>query len=87
MVSGKKLLIAFQEILHQKDVLVFSSNSTMVAYLNNQGGKKSLSLWKVAQEILPWAEARVLSLAAVHIRDVLNAEVDFLSRKPIRQGN
>ena len=79
-------LVAFEERLRGREVLVLSDNATTVAFLNRQGGTRSHSLLALSLRILGWVEQRVPSLLAVHIRGSLNLEADFLSRQPILQG-
>ena len=55
-------------------------NTTSVAYINSQGGKKP-QLNEVARDIWLWAQARHIWLSAVHIPGVNNCTADLASRK------
>ena len=78
-------LVAFQEDIRGREVQVSSDNSTVVAYLGHQGGTRSSPLLELSKEILEWAEGRVLSISAIHIKGTSNIEADFLSRRQLRQ--
>ncbi|XP_073446125.1 uncharacterized protein [Dendrobates tinctorius] len=72
--------------LQGENVRILSDNTTVVAYLNRQGGTRSVALMSSAREILSLAERHFLSLSALHIRGRDNSEADFLSRHTLRQG-
>ena len=55
-------------------------NTTAVAYLNRQGGTRSLDLCQEAQELWEWALRHHVLLSAVHLPGVNNTLADFLSR-------
>src|SRR4029434_2933028 len=61
-------------------VLVGMNNTATLAYINRQGGVRSLSLHHWATRLLLWAARHVLSLRAVHIPGHLNYGADLLSR-------
>ncbi|XP_040915373.1 uncharacterized protein LOC121195777 [Toxotes jaculatrix] len=61
-------------------VLVKTDNSTVVAYINRQGGTRSLQLHRLAQRLIVWGSTRFLSLRATHVAGVLNRGADLLSR-------
>ncbi|CAJ0929554.1 unnamed protein product [Ranitomeya imitator] len=71
--------------LRGSHIRVLSDNTTVVAYLNHQGGTRSGSLCSAAN-IFNLAENNFLSLTALHIRGVENLKADFLSRHTLRQG-
>ena len=54
-------------------------NSTSVAYINNQGGKKP-QLNSIARDIWLWAQSKGIWLSAVHIPGDLNTSADRASR-------
>jgi len=60
--------------------LVFSDNTTVVAYLNKQGGTKSLSLCLEAEEVIRRVYRRNHILRARHIPGKRNVWADQLSR-------
>ena len=68
-------------------MLVKSDNSTVVAYVNHQGGTCSPRLHKLVRKIILWSVSRLGSLRATHVAGVLNRGADFMSRgKPSIQG-
>ena len=72
----------WEELLRNQSVLIMSDNSTVVAYINHQGGTKSRSLSLESQAFLQWAESTgILHLSAAHIRGELNVRADALSRR------
>ncbi len=75
----------FRTQLEQQHVLIRTENTSVVSYINHQGGIRSRALCKQATNLLLWADCR-LSIRAAHIPGLLNCEVDMLSRKGIPQG-
>ncbi|XP_060741844.1 uncharacterized protein LOC132856323 [Tachysurus vachellii] len=67
-------------------VLVRTDSTAVVSYINHQGGLRSRPLFRLARQILLWAETRFLSLRAVFIPGRVNREADFLSRQVLRPG-
>ncbi|KAI9551258.1 reverse transcriptase [Daphnia sinensis] len=61
-------------------VLIYSDNSTAVAYINRCGGTWSRSLSATAKSIVDWCEPRHLSLKAVHLAGNRNMVADYQSR-------
>ncbi|CAH1242611.1 Hypp6890 [Branchiostoma lanceolatum] len=55
-------------------------NTSAVAYINHQGGCKSLTLCKTARDLWKWSLARGLTISAEHIPGVQNEEADTASR-------
>ncbi|XP_041840350.1 uncharacterized protein LOC121639256 [Melanotaenia boesemani] len=66
--------------LYGRHVLVKTDNSTVVAYINRQGGTRSLQLHRLAQKLIVWSSSRFLSLRATHVAGILNRGADLLSR-------
>ena len=64
-----------------QSVLVSTDNSTVVAYINKQGGTRSLTLCRHVAQLLLWCRARSISLRARHIPGRLNVLADQLSRR------
>ena len=60
---------------------LMSDNSSVVAYLNKQGGTKSADLCKATREVLQLAEFHAISLRANYIPGKKNILADSLSRK------
>ena len=69
----------FMTFLQGQHVLV-KTNTTVVAYINRQGGTRSLQLHKLARKLIMWSSTRLLSLRATHVPGVLNRGADLLSR-------
>ncbi|XP_029909243.1 uncharacterized protein LOC115360460 [Myripristis murdjan] len=61
-------------------VLVRTDNTTVVAYINRQGGLRSLQLHTLAHRLIVWSSNHFLSLKATHVPGVLNHGADLLSR-------
>ena len=66
--------------LVEKRILVQTDNSTVVAYLNKQGGTRSPSLCLHTRSLLLWCIQRKIKIMAVHILGVSNILTDSLSR-------
>ena len=78
----KAIHLSFQKFLpHLKDhsVLVRSDNTTMVQYLNLQGGTKSPQLYLLTWNLLPLAIKNNVIIKAAHIIGRLNVLADNLS--------
>ncbi|KAI2644351.1 ORF V: Enzymatic polyprotein [Labeo rohita] len=67
-------------------VLVHTDNTSMVYYIDHQGGLRSCPLYKLAHHILLWSQGKLLSLRAVHVPGHLNMGADILSRQGSRPG-
>ena len=79
----KAVLLALQQFEHLcKDqiVLVATDNTTVVSYINKQGGRRSSSLCAVLWRLLSWCHPRGIVLRARHIPGRLNVIADKLSR-------
>ena len=70
----------FVHLVRGRDVLVRSDNQTTVAYINRQGGVRSLALHRLAVELWQWAHLNLRSLTARHIAGRLNVGADLMSR-------
>ena len=62
-------------------VLIASDNTTVVAYINHQGGTRSKSLWLECQLLFNLVEDSQIFIKARHIPGSLNVIADNLSRK------
>ena len=71
----------FQGQLRQKIVLVSSDNSTVVSYINKEGGTHSFEMCTLMWRILAWSNAREIQIRARHIPGNLNVIADSLSRR------
>lgn len=73
----------FSYFLHKvkgRHVLIRTDNTTVMAYINQQGGLWSPSLHRVARDLLLWAHENLLSLRAVNLPGMTNWAVHLLSR-------
>ena len=80
----KAVLLAlkrFQHLVQGKIVLVATDNTTVVAYINKEGGMRSGSLCALLWRLLCWCNLRQVVLKARHIPGRLNAIADKLSRQ------
>ena len=70
----------FQDLCSNNIVLVATDNTTVVAYINKEGGMKSGSLCALLWRILSWCTRKQVTLKAHHIPGRLNVIADKLSR-------
>ena len=61
-------------------VLVRTDNSTVVSYLNHQGGTHSTSLCQLTWKFLSWCIPLLISLQAIHLAGNKNVIADALSK-------
>ena len=73
-------LKSFQAICSDKIVLVATDNTTVVAYINKEGGMRSGPLCALLWRILTWCTRNQVTLKARHIPGQLNVVADKLSR-------
>ena len=73
-------LKAFQDLCSNNIVLVATDNTTVVAYINKEGGMKSGSMCALLWRILSWCTRKQVNLKARHIPGRLNVIADKLSR-------
>ena len=71
----------FQGQLRQKIVLVSSDNSTVVSYINKEGGTHSFEMCALMWRILACSNAREIHIRVRHIPGNLNVIADSLSRR------
>ncbi|KAI2660091.1 Transposon Ty3-G Gag-Pol polyprotein [Labeo rohita] len=87
-----EMLAVFQALKHflpdlrDRHVLVRTDNTSVVSYINHQGGLRSRPLYKLAHQILVWSRSKLLSLKAVYLPGYLNVVADILSRQGPRPG-
>ena len=60
--------------------MITTDNSTVVSYINKQGGTRSPTLLRLTVELLLWLEAQNIKVRARHIPGCLNMIADHLSR-------
>ena len=70
----------FQDLCSGKIVLVATDNTTVVAYVNKEGGMRSGPLCALLWRILTWCTKKQVTLKARHIPGLLNVVADKLSR-------
>ena len=70
----------FRTLVCNKTVLIATDNTTVVAYINKEGGMKSGSLCALLWRILSWCTRQQVTLRACHIPGRLNVIADKLSR-------
>ena len=70
----------FQNLCVGRIVLVATDNTTVVAYINKEGGMRSGPLCALLWRILTWCSQRQVTLKAQHIPGRLNVIADKLSR-------
>ncbi|XP_076746637.1 uncharacterized protein LOC112431703 [Maylandia zebra] len=70
----------FRPVLQGQHVLVRTDNSTVVSYINRQGGTRSLPLLQLSRSLLLWCSVHFLTLRATHVPGHLNLGPDLLSR-------
>jgi hypothetical protein len=73
-------LQAFREDLFGQRVVVQSDNSTVVSYINREGGTRSPTLCLHTRKLLLWCQAQGVVLKAIHIPGKTNILADELSR-------
>ena len=67
-------------VLQGYQVMIATDNSTVVSYINKQGGTHSPTLLHLTIELLLWLEAQIIIVRARHIPGCLNVIADYLSR-------
>ena len=70
----------FEQLCKDQIVLVATDNTTVVSYINKQGGMRSGSLCALLWRLLSWCHPRGTTLRARHIPGHLNVIADKLSR-------
>ena len=78
-------ILAFKVKLKNQHVLIFSDNSTSIAYINNRGGPHS-DLTQLAIKIWNEADRLGLSITCRHLAGIANVIADGLSRAPDRHN-
>ena len=70
----------FQNLCADKRMLVATDNTTVVSYINKEGGMRSSTLCALLWRILTWCTRHQVTLKARHIPGQLNMVADKLSR-------
>ena len=68
------------QMLQGHQVMIATDNSTVVSYINKQGGTHSTTFLRLTVELLLWLEAQNIIVRARHIPGCLNVIADHLSR-------
>ena len=66
--------------IQNKSVLLSTDNTTTMAYIDREGGTKSLPMYYVTRDLLLWCHSHGVRLKAVHILGSMNVMADLLSR-------
>ena len=74
------VLRSFKDQCQNQTVLVAMDNSTVVAYINKQGGTHSAEMCALLWKIMTWCHHYHITLKARHIPGCLNVMADLLSR-------
>ena len=74
------VLQRFKDQCQNQTVLVATDNSTVVAYINKQGGTHSVEMCALLWKIMTWCHHYQITLKARHIPGCLNVMADLLSR-------
>ncbi|XP_038049749.1 uncharacterized protein LOC119723256 [Patiria miniata] len=83
LLAVRRALSQLISLVKQKVVMVQSDNSTVVAYINRQGGTRSPQLCFQTWKLLLWCIDHNVTLVACHIPGELNVTADALSRGKI----
>ena len=81
----KAVLFLFQCFFRQSSncsILIRTDSSTVVAYINKQGGSCSARLCSIALKLWEFCIQRNIMIKAVHVPGIYNSEADALSRMP-----
>ena len=73
-------LRSFEHLCKNQVVLIATDNTTVVSYINKEGGMRSGSLCALLWRLLSWCHPRGIVLRARHIPGRLNVIADKLSR-------
>ena len=74
-------LLSFQELVASRCVTAMCDNSTVVAYVNKQGGTVSHSLCSLASQLLRWLESLNVHLDVRYLPGESSVLADILSRR------
>ena len=79
----KAVLLALKAFKNQcigREVLVATDNTSVVAYVNKQGGTRSAQMCALLWRLMSWCNLNQVSLRARHVPGRLNVLADALSR-------
>ncbi|KAG0732219.1 hypothetical protein G6F66_014694 [Rhizopus arrhizus] len=72
--------------LKNTTILIRTDNLTSLAYINKQGGTRSLPLLNLAIEVWNWCLERNIIIQAQHIQGIHNRVADFESRRQFQKN-
>ena len=79
--SSKQLFLQhWAPLLQGRQVIFATDNSTVVSYINKQGGTRSPTLLCLTVDLFLWLESKNIIVRARHIPGCLNVIADHLSR-------
>ena len=78
--SGYLALQHWAPLLQGRQVMITTDNSTVVSYINKQGGTRSPTLLRLTVDLFLWLESQNILVRARHIPGCLNVIADHLSR-------
>ena len=67
-------------VLQGHQVMIATDNTTVVAYINKQGGTHSHTLLRLVVDLLLWLQSQDIAIRARHIPGCLNVIADRLSQ-------
>ena len=78
--SGSQGPPLFRPVVANKLMLVRCDNTTVVAYINHQGGTRSAKLCALTWKLIHWCILHKVTLSAAHLPGKENVTADALSR-------
>ncbi|KAG2190858.1 hypothetical protein INT47_001454, partial [Mucor saturninus] len=73
--------------LHNMRILIKTDNTTSMAYMNKQGGTRSLPLMELATQLWKWCLQRGITIQSNHMAGINNTTADYESRRPYQKNN
>ena len=74
-------LLSLERVVRGQAVKLLADNTTAVAYIRNQGGTHSVSLYREARLLLLWCSQHQVTLLPFYMPGHLNSLADLLSRE------
>ena len=75
-----KAVMLWAPLLQGRQVMIATDNSTVVSYINKQGGTRSLTFLRLTVDLFLWLESQNVIVRARHIPGCLNVIASHLSR-------
>ena len=76
----------FRDFLKHKAVLIASDNTTVLSYINKEGGTHTPELCVIAVRLCIWCYHQDIRLRAIHVPGKVNLLADALSRPALRHA-